>query len=267
MRTFSVLAVSLMIIYCCFLTVCTGFAAETRSSWASVAYQKNCASVVFIQGDKTEERRRNSADAERTFNGMGTGVIIDERGYIITNFHVVKDIHKVQVTVYDQRHSIGTAEHRPYIAELVAKDLETDLAIIKIETRSPLRPITLGRSHDLMPGEECIAIGNPYGYPFSLTNGRVSAIEREVGVNDSPLVYRRAIQTNTDINPGNSGGPLINVLGEMIGINVAIRQGATGIAFAIPVDQVVEVAAKLIGELVDQQITHGLKVTQVEPKD
>ena len=267
MRTFSVLAIPLIIINYCFLTVCVGFATETRSNWATGAYQKNCVSVVFIQGDKTEERRRNSTDTERTFNGMGTGVIIDERGYIITNFHVVKDIHKIQVTTYDQRHSIGTLEHRPYIAELVAKDLETDLAIIKIEVRSPLRPMTLGRSHDLMPGEECIAIGNPYGYPFSLTNGRISAIDREVGVNDSPLVYRRAIQTNTEINPGNSGGPLINVRGEMIGINVAIRQGATGIAFAIPVDQVVEVAAKLIGELVDKRITHGLKVTQLEPKD
>jgi serine protease Do len=118
-----------------------------------------------------------------------------------------------------------------------------------------------------MPGEVCIAIGNPYGYPFSLTDGRVSATHRDVAVGDSSLIYRRAIQTNTEINPGNSGGPLINVDGEMIGINVALRQGATGIAFAIPVDQVVEVAAKLIGELVDQQIIHGLKVSQIEPSN
>ena len=223
--------------------------------------------MVFIQGDKIEERRKNSIDAERTFNGMGTGIIIDERGYIITNYHVVKDIREIQVTTYDQKPSIGTPEHKPYIAALVAKDTETDLAIIKINARTPLRPITFGRSHDLMPGEVCMAIGNPYGYAFSLTDGRISAINREVGVNDSPLVYRLAIQTNAEINPGNSGGPLINVSGEMIGINVAIRQGAMGIAFAIPVDQVVEVAAKLIGELIDQKIAHGLKVSQIEPKD
>jgi serine protease Do len=118
-----------------------------------------------------------------------------------------------------------------------------------------------------MPGEVCIAIGNPYGYAFSLTDGRISAINREVGVNDSSLVYRNAIQTNTEINPGNSGGPLINVNGEMIGINVAIRQGATGIAFAIPVDQVVEVAAKLIGEHANQQVMHGLTISQIEPSN
>jgi len=265
MRTFSVITV--IIISCCFLAVCTGFAAEARSNWATEAFERNRASVVFIQGDKTDGGRRHSADSERTFNGMGTGVIIDERGYIITNYHVVKDIRQIQVTTYDQRPTIGTVEHQPYIAELVAKDTETDLAVIKIKVPVPLRPIALGRSHDLMPGEACMAIGNPYGYAFSLTNGLISAIDREVGVNDSPLVYRRAIQTNTEINPGNSGGPLINVSGEMIGINVAIRQGALGIAFAIPVDQVVDVAAKLIGELVDQNITHGLKVSQLEPKD
>ena len=110
-----------------------------------------------------------------------------------------------------------------------------------------------------------MAIGNPYGYTYSLTDGRISAISREVAVNDSALVYRSAIQTNTEINPGNSGGPLINVNGEMIGINVAIRQGATGIAFAVPVDQVVEVAAKLIGEIVNKKVEHGLTVSQNEP--
>ena len=268
MRAFSVIAVPFIIVICCFLAVNAGFAAELRSNWATDAYQKNCPSVVFIQGDKkVEERRKSSVETEHTFNGMGTGVVIDERGYIITNYHVVTGISNIQVTTYDQIHTIGTSEHRPHTATLVAHDDATDLAIIKITTRSPLRPIAFGRSHDLMPGEACIAIGNPYGYAFSLTDGRVSAINREVGVNDTPLVYRRAIQTNTEINPGNSGGPLINANGEMIGINVAMRQGATGIAFAIPVDQIVEVAAKLIGERVDQNITHGLKVSQLEPSD
>ena len=267
MRTFFVIAVRFIIIQCCFWAVPAGSAAETRENWATEAFQKNCASVAFIQGDKVEERRKNSTDADRTFNGMGTGIIIDERGYIITNYHVVKDIREIQVTTYDQKPLIGTPEHKPHIATLVAKDTDTDLAIIKINVRTPLRPITFGRSHDLMTGEVCMAIGNPYGYPFSLTDGRISAIDREVGVNDTPLVYRRAIQTNTEINPGNSGGPLINADGEMIGINVAMRQGAIGIAFAIPVDQVVEVAAKLMGELVDQQISHGLTVSQNEPSD
>ena len=258
MRTFSIITIPFIVVSYCFLAVCAGFANESRSNWATEAYQKNCDSVIFIQGDKVEERAGNSTDSERTFNGMGTGVVIDERGYIITNYHVVKDIRKIQVTTYDQKQ---------YIAALVAKDTDTDLAIIKVNVRSPLQPIVFGRSHDLMPGEACMAIGNPYGYAFSLTDGRISAINREVGVNDSALVYRLAMQTNTAINPGNSGGPLINVNGEMIGINVAIRQGATGIAFATPVDQVVEVAGKLIGELVDQQVVHGLTVSQIEPKN
>ena len=266
MRTFSIISVSFFVVSCYFWAVSSGFAAESRTNWATEAYLKNRDSVVFIQGDKFEERsRRNSADSERTFNGMGTGVIIDERGYIITNHHVVRDIREIQVTTYDRRPVPGMPEQKPYIADIVAIDAETDLAIIRITPRTPLRPVALGRSHNLIPGEVCLAIGNPYGYVFSLTDGRISAVNREVAVNDSSLVYRNAIQTNTAINPGNSGGPLFNVEGDMIGINVAIRQGATGIAFAIPVDHVVEIAAKLIGELADKQVVHGLRVSQIEP--
>ena len=258
MRPFFVLSVAFLFATCCQLSISSASSDESRENWATEAYLKNCPSVVFIQGDKVEERRGHTGDADRTFNGMGSGIIIDERGYIITNYHVVKDIRKIQVKTHDEQ---------DYVATLVAKDADTDLALIKINTRSPLRPITFGRSNDLMPGEVCIAIGNPYGYVYSLTDGRIGAINREVGVNDSSLVYRAAIQTNTEINPGNSGGPLININGEMIGINVAIRQGAAGIAFATPVDQVVEVAAKLLGEVVGRQITHGLTVSQNEPRD
>jgi serine protease Do len=262
MRTFPVIllpfSIASVILSCFIGTICTGLANEVRSNWATDAYQQNCPSVVFIQGDKVEDRRGGTVDSERTFNGMGSGIIIDERGYIITNYHVVRDIRKIQVKTHDEK---------DYIATLVAKDDTTDLALIKIDARTPLRPISFGRSNDLMPGESCLAIGNPYGYVYSLTDGRISAINREVGVNDSALVYRDAIQTNTEINPGNSGGPLINVNGEMIGINVAIRQGALGIAFATPVDQVVEVAAKLIGEIAQQKVIHGLTVSQHEPSD
>ena len=258
MRTFANISPTLFFVSCHFLAVYAGFAAESRFDWATEAYQKNCPSIVFIQGDKVEESQGRIADTDRTFNGMGSGIIIDERGYIITNYHVVKDIRKIQVKTHDEK---------DYIAVLAAKDTDTDLAIIKINARTPLQPISFGRSNDLLPGEVCMAIGNPYGYVYSLTDGRISAINREVGVNDSSLVYRAAIQTNTAINPGNSGGPLINVHGEMIGINVAIRQGATNIAFATPVDQVVHVAAKLMGELVDQQVSCGLTVSQIEPSD
>ncbi|MDR0869989.1 MAG: trypsin-like peptidase domain-containing protein [Planctomycetaceae bacterium] len=230
-------------------------AAESRINWAVKAYEKNRDAVVCIQGDKIDESANSSSrEAVKAYNGMGTGIIIDERGYIITNFHVVEGIRKIQVSTFDRTQ---------YYAELVARDPDTDLAIIKINARKPLKTITLGRSDDLMPGENCLAIGNPFGYDFSLTDGRISGIGREVEVNDT-LVYRDAIQTNTEINPGNSGGPLVNIDGEMVGINAAIRQGATGIAFAIPVNQVVRVAAKLLGEIAHQSVSHGLKVEQTD---
>ncbi|MDR2441812.1 MAG: trypsin-like peptidase domain-containing protein [Planctomycetaceae bacterium] len=251
-----VFLITVSLVLCGMVPVLTGSvlvcASESRSNWATKAYEQNCNAVVCIQGDKVDELNSSSKDSGKSYNGMGTGIIIDERGYIVTNFHVVEGIRKIQVTTFDRN---------VFTANLVARDTETDLAIIKINTRKPLKTITLGRSYDLIPGESCIAIGNPYGYAFSLTDGRISGIDREVDVNDT-LVYRVAIQTNTEINPGNSGGPLINVDGEMIGINAAIRQGATGIAFAIPIDQVTNVAAKLLGEIAEQSISLGLKVYQ-----
>ncbi|GHT44504.1 serine protease [Planctomycetales bacterium] len=258
MNTFTSVFMQFVAGFCCFTAVCFSVAnAETRTNWATEAYKKNCESVVSIQGDKIEEGA--SQETGKSYNGMGTGVIVDERGYIITNFHVVNGIRKIQVTTFDKT---------IYIAQLARHDAETDLAIIKISPRKPLKSIVFGRSNDIMPGESCLAIGNPYGYAWSVTDGRVSGINREVDVkNDESLVYRRAIQTTTEINPGNSGGPLINVNGEMIGINAAIRQGAAGIAFAIPVDQVVNVAAKLIGEIVEQSVAVGIRVSQVEPDD
>lgn len=232
----------------------SSFAAETRVNWVVRGFEKNRDAVVNIQGDKVDEYSSSSKESGKSYNGMGTGIIIDERGYIVTNFHVVEGIRKIQVTTYDRRQ---------HVASLVARDTDTDLAVIKINPRKPLKTITFGRSDDLMPGELCMAIGNPYGYTFSVTDGRISGVGREVEVNDS-LLYKDAIQTSTPINPGNSGGPLINVHGEMIGINAAIRQGAECIAFAIPVDQVVDVAAKLIRDLAERTVYHGLKVSQTE---
>ncbi len=231
-------------------------ASETRTNWVVKAYEKNKNAVVSIQGDKVDEfgDSRNSGESGKSYNGMGTGIILDERGYIVTNYHVVQGIRKIQVTTFDKT---------KFIAELVARDTETDLAIIKITPKEPLQTITFGFSDDIMPGEFCMAIGNPYGYAFKATNGLISGIGEEVVVNDD-LLYKNAIQTSTPINPGNSGGPLINVDGEMIGINAAIRQGAECIAFAIPVDQVIDVAAKLIGEKTERAGFHGLKVYQTD---
>ena len=204
------------------------------------AVQRARGAVVNIRGEKTvaiaAPARRPTPDAGRRVNGMGTGVVIDSRGYIMTNYHVVDGVREILVTLADgQRH----------VAKLVARDLETDLAVIKIDARTPLPVIPFGTSSDLMTGETVIAVGNAYGYEHTVTRGIVSALHRAVQVSDAQF-YDDLIQTDASINPGNSGGPLLNIDGEMIGINVAVRAGAQGIGFAIPVDKVTAVAVGLL---------------------
>jgi serine protease Do len=152
------------------------------------------------------------------------------------------------VTLYD---------HREYTAELVARDPATDLAIIRIPITEPLPTIPIGTSSDLMEGEPVIALGNAFGYEHTVTRGIISALGRDVQVSDTQT-YDDLIQTDASINPGNSGGPLMNVDGDMIGLNVAVRAGAQGIGFAIPVDQVMEVAAKLLSIEQLENRRHGV---------
>jgi serine protease Do len=211
-------------------------------------------SVVNIQGQKTVPaavQAAGSSEVPHQVNGMGTGVVIDERGYILTNYHVVADVHHIQVTLDD---------HRSFTAELVARDAVADLAVIKIPVTEPLPVINIGTSADLMEGEPVIAIGNAYGYEHTVTRGIISALARDVQVSDTQT-YDNLIQTDASINPGNSGGPLLNVDGQMIGLNVAVRAGAQGIGFAIPVDHAMEVAARLMSVEQLQNKWHGL-VTQ-----
>src|SRR5260370_42641145 len=130
-------------------------------------------------------------------------------------------------------------------ARVLVRDHESDLALLKIDTSQPLPTITLGTSSDVMVGETVIAIGNAYGYEHSVTVGIVSAIKRDVTLNKE-ISYKSLIQTDASINPGNSGGPLLNINGELIGVNVAIRAGAQGIGFAIPVDSMIRVAAGVL---------------------
>ncbi len=209
-------------------------------------------SVVNLRGKKTLFGAQNSAgtptQAVRQVNGMGTGVIIDPSGYILTNFHVVEDVKKIQVTLSDGTTTIG---------KLIAHDLKTDLALIKIRAERQLPVIPLGTSTDVMLAETVAALGNAYGYEDTVTRGIVSEIGRKVQVSDEQ-VYHNLLQTDASINPGNSGGPLINLDGEMIGINVAVRVGAQGIAFAIPVNDAMEVAAGFIGDITEGQVNHGI---------
>lgn len=214
--------------------------------------------VVNIRGEKalvTTAANSTRPDTSRRVNGMGTGVVIDERGYIVTNHHVVDGVREIEVTLYD-----GTR----YIAKLVARDPKTDLAIIKVDPDQPMQVIQIGTSADLMPGESVIALGNAYGYEHTATRGIISALHRAVQVSDSQY-YDDLIQTDASINPGNSGGPLLNINGEMIGVNVAVRAGAQGIGFAIPVDRVVEAAAELLTQINEQKIYYGLRFRSGSP--
>jgi serine protease Do len=227
-------------------------AAEHLANPFPEIYNATCPAIVNIQGDKVDEMK-----SFKTYKGMGTGIVIDSRGFVLTNNHVIAEIRKIQVTTHDKS---------AYTAILVARDLESDLAIIKINPTTPLPTIKIGRSDTVRPCDDVLAIGNPYGYSYSPTRGTVSGVGRDVEVDDT-LLYRNAIQIDASINPGNSGGPLMNVDGEMIGINAAIRQGAQNIAFAIPSDQVIEIAAKMIADYTQKVAYHGIGVAEVLADD
>ena len=211
-------------------------------------------SVVNIRGEKEiYSSDENANDTVRRVKGMGAGVIIDSRGYIVTNFHVIDSIKEIQVT---------TADGKIYVARCIARDAATDLAIIKIETDVPLQTIAIGDSNELEIGETVIAMGNAYGYEHTVTMGIVSALHRTVQASDVQT-YVNLIQTDASINPGNSGGPLLNIDGEMIGINAAVRAGAQGIGFAIPVDAALERVADMLQNQTNQLARHGLTVAAV----
>jgi S1-C subfamily serine protease len=173
-------------------------------------------------------------------SGTGSGFVWDDRGNIVTNFHVIEDADRAEVTLAD-----GTT----WPASLVGYAREKDLAVLHIEApRNQLRPIPIGTSSDLKVGQTVLAIGNPFGYDQSLTTGIVSALGREI-VSPQGIPIRDVIQTDAAINPGNSGGPLLDSAGRLIGVNTAIvsPSGAyAGIGFAIPVDTVNWVVPQLI---------------------
>lgn len=212
--------------------------------------------VVNIHSEKTADDSGSlfSVDRGRKINGMGTGIVIDERGYIVTNHHVVDGVDSLRVT---------TREGSAYTASVVSYDRKHDLAIIKVNATRPLMVMPLGTSSDVMLGETVIAVGNAYGYEHTMTGGLISALARDVEVNEKQS-YRNLIQTDASINPGNSGGPLINLDGEVIGINVAIRAGAQRIGFAIPIDDARQVIAQLLNVEKLSHTWHGLNSTDIK---
>lgn len=226
------------------------WASEARETPLVKAVKRAELSVANIHSEKTapEKEALLEGSTSRKINGMGTGIIVDEQGYIVTNQHVIADVDALRVTLSDRS---------TYNARVISYDRKHDLAIIKIDPTRPLHVMPLGTSSDLMLGETVIAIGNAFGYEHTVTAGIVSSLSRDVEVNEQQS-YKNLLQTDASINPGNSGGPLLNLDGEVVGINVAIRAGAQRIGFAIPIDDARIYIARLLntGRLNDTY--HGL---------
>lgn len=161
-------------------------------------------------------------------HSLGSGVIIDPTGYILTNYHVIERASAIRVTLMD---------NSAFTARFVAGDEVNDLALIKIDCPRPLAALRFAHDNDLMLGETVLALGNPFGLAHSVSAGVLSAKNREARSGDQ-VIFRDILQTDAAVNPGSSGGPLVNLDGEMIGVNVAIYQEAQNIGFAVPVQRV-----------------------------
>jgi serine protease DegQ len=229
----------------------------------SGAAKKAAPAVVSINTSKAAQRHPRSNDPWFRFFfgdqgdsqpqvGLGSGVIVSTEGYILTNNHVVEGADEIEVTLNDSRHARG---------KVIGTDPDTDLAVLKIEL-DKLPAIVLGNSDALQVGDQVLAIGNPFGVGQTVTSGIVSALGRnQLGIN----TFENFIQTDAAINPGNSGGALVDINGNLEGINTAIYSrsgGSMGIGFAIPVS----IAKQVLGDIVKEgKVTRGW--IGVEPND
>ncbi|HTF98286.1 MAG TPA: trypsin-like peptidase domain-containing protein [Cellvibrio sp.] len=238
-----------------FLTGASALSAATVQAFSTddeqnsmEVFEASRPSVVFVTNQQLA-RDPYSFDLVTVPRGSGTGFVWDEKGYIVTNFHVVEGARKITITLQDQSN---------WPAEVVGLAPERDIAVLKIEIpKGKLKALPLGDSTDLRVGRKVLAIGNPFGLDATLTTGVVSALGREI---ESPNQRKitNVIQTDAAINPGNSGGPLLNSEGKLIGVNTMIYSpsgASAGIGFAIPVNTVREVVPELI--------THGRIVRPV----
>lgn len=195
----------------------------------------------FFFGDGSRQRQQPSQGDQRVAAGMGSGFIFDKAGYILTNEHVISGAEEIEVEVQ------GYAE--PLKAKLLGSEYSLDLAVLKIENPDgkPFSFLEMGSSDAINVGDWVVAIGNPYGFDHTVTVGVLSAKERPINIPDSQGTreYQHLLQTDASINPGNSGGPLLNLSGQVVGINTAVSSQAQGIGFAIPTSTVTSVLENL----------------------
>jgi serine protease Do len=220
----------------------------------------------YAQGDDPFNRFFDRFFTDRVYgqeiSSLGSGVIIDARGIVVTNEHVVRDAKEIKVSLPDGRTFDGV---------LVSADRAYDLAVVRIPEESlPVAPV--GNSEDLMVGEWAIALGNPFGfllnsYQPTVTAGVISATNRDIrSEQETDAIYKNMIQTDAAINPGNSGGPLVNALGDVIGINTFIFTtggGNLGISFAIPINTVVRIVREILEFGRVRQVWIGIRVQEI----
>lgn len=214
------------------------FATEDEANTTEI-FEKASPSVVYVTNTALR-RSLFSLNVQEIPRGSGTGFVWDGNGLIVTNFHVIAGAHRLTVTLTDRS---------THDAQVIGVAPEKDLAVLRIEDPpDDLAPLPLGDSSELTVGRKVLAIGNPFGLDTTLTTGIVSALGREIRAAGNRTI-RGVIQTDAAINPGNSGGPLLNSLGQLVGVNTAIYSpsgASAGIGFAIPVNTVKDVVPQLI---------------------
>lgn len=229
-------------------TVTVAVVERVKSAVVYISTERLVAKSVSVFGDNVPFGPRQIVGVPG--ESLGSGFVVHESGYIVTNNHVVERARKIKVQLNDGE---------KFDAEVISADPDLDLAVLKVDAPHPLPALELGDSSDLLIGEPVITMGNPLGYSYSVSTGIVSAVHREIMPSPEKSL-KDLIQTDAAINPGNSGGPLLNAYGQVIGINTAIRADAQNIGFAIQVNTLRDAIPQLMDPLRARMIDTGIEL-------